>query len=90
MNIRILGSKESLGVKFKDGICAHMHLKLYSESDWYFCNIIESGWFCLRKPASCNFLNPDMGGECFYPHCCLSLNTSETVKAVNLAFRSIQ
>ena len=40
MNIRNLGPKESLGVKFKDGICTELYLKL-----WYFCNITESGWF---------------------------------------------
>ena len=28
---------ESLEVKFTDDIC--------DESDWYFCNITESGWF---------------------------------------------
>ena len=37
INIRNLGSKESVGVI----LC----LKLWFESDWYFCNINESGWF---------------------------------------------
>ena len=44
INIRNLGSKESLGVKFKEGICAKLCLKLCFESDWYFCNITKSGW----------------------------------------------
>ena len=45
MNIRNLGSKESLVVIFKDGICTKLCVKLWFESDWYFCNITESGWF---------------------------------------------
>ena len=36
-----LGSKGSLWVKFKDGIC----IKLRVERDRNFCNITESGWF---------------------------------------------
>ena len=40
----MLGSKESLGVKFKDGMYAKLHLKLWFESDWYFCNITWSQW----------------------------------------------
>ena len=36
MNIQNLGSKESLRVKFKDGICAKLCLKLWFESDWHF------------------------------------------------------
>ena len=40
-----IGSKESVGVKFKEGICAELCLKLWFESDWYFCNITKSGWF---------------------------------------------
>ena len=36
MNIQILGSKESLWVKFKEGICVELHLKLWFESDWYW------------------------------------------------------
>ena len=46
MNIGNLGSKESIGVKYKDGTYALLCLKLWFESDWYFCNITESGWFC--------------------------------------------
>ena len=45
MNIQKLGSKESLGVELKDGICAELRLKVWFESGWYFCNITESGWF---------------------------------------------
>ena len=41
MNIRNLGSKERLRVKFKDNTC----LKLQFESDCYFCNITESRYF---------------------------------------------
>ena len=41
MNIRNLVSKESLGVKFEDGICAELCLTLWFESDWYSCNISE-------------------------------------------------
>ena len=48
MNIQILGSKESLWVKFKEGICAELHLKLWFESDWYLCNIAKSRWFWKR------------------------------------------
>ena len=40
-NEQMKGFKESLGVKFKD----ELRLKLWFESDWYFCNITESGWF---------------------------------------------
>ena len=36
MNIQNVGSKESVGVKFKDSICAKLYLKLWLESD---CNI---------------------------------------------------
>ena len=37
MNIRNIDSKESLGVNFKDGICIKVCLKLWCESDWYYC-----------------------------------------------------
>ena len=33
MNIRNLGSKESVGVKFKDGIFAELCFRLWLESD---------------------------------------------------------
>ena len=45
INTQTLGSKESLGVRFKDSICTEFCLKLWFESDWYFCNITESEWF---------------------------------------------
>ena len=47
MNIRNLGLEESVKVKYKDGICAELCLKLWFKSAWYFCNI-ESGWFWKR------------------------------------------
>ena len=36
LNLQNLGSKERLGVKFKDGICAELCLKLWFESDLVF------------------------------------------------------
>ena len=42
MNKQNLGSKESLGVKFKDSICTELCLKLWFEIEWYFYNITES------------------------------------------------
>ena len=45
MNIPNLGSKESLAINYKDGICAKLCVKLWFESRWYFCNIIELGSF---------------------------------------------
>ena len=55
MNIQNLGSKEKVGVKFKDGICAKLCLKVCFEHDWYFCNITESGWFlkAIVQKQSC-------------------------------------
>ena len=37
--------QKSLGVKFKDGKSAKLCLKFWFESEGYFCNITESGWF---------------------------------------------
>ena len=38
-----LGSKRQVGVKYTTyGL---YFLKLWFESDWYFCNITELGWF---------------------------------------------
>ena len=48
MNIRNLGWKENVEVKFKVGICAKLCLKLWFKSDWYFCNITKSGWLWKR------------------------------------------
>ena len=44
MNMRILDSKEGLGVNFKDGICAEYMRQyiIWFESNWYFCNVTES------------------------------------------------
>ena len=50
--MRNLGSKEGLRVKFKDGICAKLCLTLCFESDWYLCNINESGWFLKQLSRS--------------------------------------
>ena len=47
MNLRNLGSQESLGVKYIDGMCAKYCWKLWFENDWYFCNITESLWFLM-------------------------------------------
>ena len=45
MNRKNVGSKELLGIKFKDSICTELYLKLWFESNWYFCYSTESGWF---------------------------------------------
>ena len=37
--------KRKRRVKFKVGIPAELCLKVWFKSDWYFCNIIKSGWF---------------------------------------------
>ena len=44
MNIQNLGSKEKVAVKVKDSICAELCLKLWFESNWYFCDFTESGY----------------------------------------------
>ena len=44
--------KLKLRVKFKDGTCVELCLKLWFEIDWYFCNITESGWFWKRLSRS--------------------------------------
>ena len=38
-------TKEGVGTKFKEGICAEFCLKREFEGDWYFCKITESRWF---------------------------------------------
>ena len=43
MNIRDLGSKENLRIKFRDHVGAESCLKLWFESGWYFCHITELG-----------------------------------------------
>ena len=44
INIQNLGSKGSVGVKYKDEIYAKLCLKLWFESNWYFHKIAKSGW----------------------------------------------
>ena len=44
-----LRPKESVGVKFKQDICAKLRLKLWFVSDWYFYNITKSWWFWKRR-----------------------------------------
>ena len=41
-NKQNLGSKENVGVKVKEDICADLFLKLWFESDWHICNITWS------------------------------------------------
>ena len=48
MNIWNQGSKENLGVKFKEGVCVKLCSKLWFESGWIFCNINNSEWFWIR------------------------------------------
>ena len=48
--------RKRVGVRFKDGICAELCLKLWFESNWYFCNITESEWFWKRLSRN-NILN---------------------------------
>ena len=45
MNIRNLGLQERVGVKYIDDRCAKFCLKLWFESDWYFCNITTQMFF---------------------------------------------
>ena len=45
INVWNLGLKESVEVKYKDDICTELCLKPWFESDWYFCNNTDSGWF---------------------------------------------
>ena len=40
--------KRKRRVKYKDDISVELCLKLWFESDWYFYNINESGWFSKR------------------------------------------
>ena len=42
------GSKENLGVKFKEDICVKLCLKLWFKRGWGFCNINNSEWFWKR------------------------------------------
>ena len=35
-------------INIRNSICPELCLKLWFENDWYFCNIIESGWYWIR------------------------------------------
>ena len=52
--------KRKCRVKYKDDIRADLCLKVWFESDWYFCNITESGLFWKQlsknKASNNNFL----------------------------------
>ena len=55
MNIQNLSSKVNLALKFKNGICAELCLKVWFESDWHiniymyiYSNITDSGSFLER------------------------------------------
>ena len=65
--------EKSLGVKFKDDLFAQLCLKLWFESDWYFCNITTSGWFWKRlsrnKVPNCRFLKSVWKSNCPEFHC---------------------
>ena len=52
MNMQNLGSQESVGIKYVDGIYAEFCLKLWSESDCYFCNITELVLNAIQKQSS--------------------------------------
>ena len=45
MNMRNQSSKENLGVKFKEGICEKLCLKLWFESGWIFLKFSNPEWF---------------------------------------------
>ena len=50
-------SKE--GVRFKQGICTKLRLKLWFKSNWYFCNIFKLKYFqsnCSEKILNNRFL----------------------------------
>ena len=47
MNIRNLGSKGSVGVKYKDNISAELCLKLCFASDWYFVILLSQ--YCFES-----------------------------------------
>ena len=66
MNIRNLGRKESVGIKFKKGIYAKLCLKPWFESDWYFGNILvillSQDGFESTVVQKCNFFLQITGG----------------------------
>ena len=50
INRQNLGSKESVGVRFKEGICAELCLKLWSENDWHFVILLSQDGFEGNSP----------------------------------------
>ena len=66
MNIRNLGRKESVGIKFKKGINAKLCLKPWFESDWYFGNtlviLLSQDGFESTVVQKCNFFLQITGG----------------------------
>ena len=55
MNIGNLGSKENVGVKYKDGMCAELCLKLWFERDWYFVILLSQDGFESHCPETIIF-----------------------------------
>ena len=51
INGQNLGSKESVGVRFKEGICAELCLKLWSENDWHFVILLSQDGFEDNSPV---------------------------------------
>ena len=45
MNILNVGSQESIGVKYIDDIYTKLFLKLWFESNWYFCTNNYLFWY---------------------------------------------
>ena len=52
MNIRNLGSQESVGVKYIDGICTKICLKIWFESDWYFVILLSQDGFKWNRETN--------------------------------------
>ena len=52
MNVQNLGSKGSLWVKFKNGICAELCLKLWFESDYLFVILLSQDDFENNCPET--------------------------------------
>ena len=50
MNIRNLGSKESLGAKFKEGIYTELCLQLWFERDCFFVKLLSQDGFESDSP----------------------------------------
>ena len=49
MNTQNVGSQESLGIKYVDGMYAEFCIKVLFENDWHFCNINELRWFQMQS-----------------------------------------